>query len=86
MINLNLPFFSKKGKIKIPFQKELEGFEKIKKLAAEGKINATVEYSSDINDLINEGVMGSPAILIDGKVVKVGNPSEDELYKILGIK
>lgn len=61
-------------------------FEKIKKLAAEGKINATVEYSSDINDLINEGIMGSPAILIDGKVVKVGNPSEDELNRILGIK
>lgn len=60
--------------------------EKIKKLAADGIINATVEYSSDINDLINEGVMGSPAILIDGKVVKVGNPSEDELNRILGIK
>lgn len=61
-------------------------YEKIKRLTTEGKINATVEYSSDINDLINEGVMGSPAILIDGKVVKVGNPSEEELYKILGIK
>lgn len=61
-------------------------YEKIKRLATEGKINAIVEYSSDINDLINEGVMGSPAILIDGKVVKVGNPSEEELYKILGIK
>ena len=61
-------------------------YEKIKRLATEGKINATVEYSSDINDLINEGVMGSPAIMIDGKVVKVGNPSEEELYKILGIK
>lgn len=61
-------------------------YEKIKRLATEGKINATIEYSSDINDLINEGVMGSPAIMIDGKVVKVGNPSEEELYKILGIK
>ena len=61
-------------------------YEKIKRLDSEGKINATVEYSSDINDLINEGIMGSPAILIDGKVVKVGNPSEEELYKILGVK
>ena len=61
-------------------------YEKIKRLANEGKINATVEYSSDINDLINEGIMGSPAILIDGNVIKVGNPSEDELNKILGIK
>lgn len=60
-------------------------YEKIKKLSDEGKINATVEYSSDINDLINEGIMGSPAILIDGKVVKVGKPSDEELYKLLGI-
>jgi small redox-active disulfide protein 2 len=60
-------------------------YEKIKKLSEEGKINAKVEYSSDINDLINEGIMGSPAILIDGKVVKIGNPSDQELNKILGI-
>jgi small redox-active disulfide protein 2 len=60
-------------------------YEKIKKLSGEGKINAKVEYSSDINDLINEGIMGSPAILIDGKVVKIGNPSDQELNKILGI-
>jgi len=60
-------------------------YEKIKKLSEEGKIKAKVEYSSDINDLINEGIMGSPAILIDGKVVKIGNPSDQELNKILGI-
>lgn len=60
-------------------------YEKIKNLEQEGKISAKVEYSSDINDLLKEGIMGSPAILIDGKVVKVGTPSEDELYKIFGI-
>lgn len=37
-------------------------YEKVKKLAEDGKIKATVEYSSDINELINQGVMGSPAI------------------------
>jgi len=60
-------------------------YEKVKKLAEDGKIKAEVEYSSDINDLINEGVMGSPAIMIDGKVVKVGKVSDEQLYKILGI-
>ncbi|KYC48919.1 MAG: hypothetical protein AMQ74_01531 [Candidatus Methanofastidiosum methylothiophilum] len=60
-------------------------YEKVKKLAEEGKIEATVEYSSDINELINEGVMGSPAIMIDGKIVKVGKVSDEQLYKILGI-
>lgn len=61
-------------------------YEKVKKLSDEGKLKATVEYSSDINDLINEGIMGSPAIIVDGKVMKVGKPSDEELYKILGIK
>lgn len=30
-------------------------YEKVKKLAEDGKIKAEVEYSSDINNLINEG-------------------------------
>ena len=60
-------------------------YEKVKKLAEEGKIKADVEYSSDINELISQGVMGSPAIMIDGKVVKVGKVSDEQLYKILGI-
>lgn len=58
---------------------------KVKKLAEEGKIKAEVEYSSDINELISQGVMGSPAIMIDGKIVKVGKVSDEQLYKILGI-
>lgn len=60
-------------------------YEKVKKLAQEGKIKAEIEYSSDINELISQGVMGSPAIMIDGKVVKVGKVSDEQLYKILGI-
>ncbi len=44
MINLNLPFFGKKGKIKIPIQKELEGFEKIKELMAPPGANFSLDY------------------------------------------
>jgi len=44
MINLNLPFFSKGGKIKIPLQKELAGFEKIKELMAPPGANFLLDY------------------------------------------
>ncbi len=53
------------------------------KLKGEGKINADVEYSKDINELIELGVMGSPALVIDGKVVNVGMPENEE--KLLSI-
>lgn len=52
--------------------------ELVLKLKDEGKIKADVEYSKDINELIELGVMGSPALVIDGKVVKVGMPENKE--------
>ncbi len=48
------------------------------KLKDEGKIKAEVEYSKDINELIELGVMGSPALVIDGKVANVGMPENEE--------
>jgi protein-disulfide isomerase len=58
----------------------------ILKLREEGKIDkkAEVEYSKDINELIELGVMGSPALVVNGKVVSVGMPSnEKELIEII---
>lgn len=58
----------------------------ILKLKEEGKIdkNTDVEYSKDINELIELGVMGSPALVIDGKVVNVGMPeNEEKLIRII---
>lgn len=48
------------------------------KLKDEGKIKADVEYSKDINELIELGVMGSPALVINGKVANVGMPDNQE--------
>ncbi len=53
------------------------------KLKEEGKINANVDYSKDINELIELGVMGSPALIINGKVANVGMPENEE--KLLDI-
>lgn len=54
------------------------------KLKDEGKIKADIEYSKDINELIELGVMGSPALVIDGKVANVGMPqTEEKLLEII---
>ena len=48
------------------------------KLKDEGKIKAEIEYSKDINELIELGVMGSPALVVDGKVANVGMPENEK--------
>jgi len=54
------------------------------KLKEEGKINADVEYSDDINELIELGAMASPALVRDGKLIWVGMPkSEKDLLEII---
>ncbi len=53
------------------------------KLKDEGKVKAEIEYSKDINELIELGVMGSPVLVIDGKVANVGMPENEE--KLLSI-
>lgn len=53
-------------------------YEMVLKLKKEGKINAEVEYSKDISELIELGVMGSPALVIDGEVAGVGMPKDEE--------
>ena len=53
-------------------------------LKNEAKIKAKIEYSKDINELIELGVMGSPALVVDGKVKKVGMPKDEkELLKLI---
>ena len=52
--------------------------EMVVKLKDSGKIEAEIEYSKDINELIELGVMGSPALVIDGKVANVGMPENEE--------
>ena len=58
--------------------------EMVLSLKKEGKIKADVEYSKDINELIELGVIGSPALLVNGKVANVGMPeNEKKLLEII---
>ena len=50
--------------------------EMVLSLKKEGKIKADIEYSKNINELIELGVMGSPALLVNGKVANVGMPED----------
>ena len=59
-------------------------YKKVQKLRQEKKISADIEYKKDVNELVERGIMGSPALLVDGKPVLVGMPkSDDELLRLI---
>ncbi|MEX0920014.1 MAG: thioredoxin family protein [Candidatus Pacearchaeota archaeon] len=59
-------------------------YKKVLKLKEEGKINAEIEHITDVNKLIELGVMGSPALVVDDEVVSVGMPeSEEKLLSVI---
>jgi len=52
----------------------------VKKALAELAVQAEVEKVTDIQQMIQRGVMSTPALVIDGKVVFQGkNPTVDQL-------
>ena len=57
--------------------------EMVLSLKKEGKIKADIEYSKDINELIDLGVIESPALVINGKVANTGMPENEK--KLLDI-
>ena len=60
--------------------------EMVTKLKVDGKISedSEIEYSNDINELIEMGVMGSPGLIVDDEVVKVGMPKDEkELLQLI---
>ena len=56
----------------------------VQAVVKENDIKAEVEYIKDVTELINRGIMGSPALLIDNKPVKVGLPkNKEDLLQII---
>ncbi len=52
---------------------------------AKAGVSAQVSKVEDIMDIISYGVMATPALVIDGKVVVKGRvPSVDEIVKLIG--
>jgi len=56
----------------------------VKKALAELAVQAEVEKVTDIQQIIQRGVMSTPALVIDGKVVFQGkNPTVDQLKQFI---
>ncbi len=56
----------------------------VKKALAELAVQADVEKVTDIQQIIQRGVMSTPALVIDGKVVLQGkNPTVDQLKHLI---
>jgi len=56
----------------------------VEEVVNETGIDATIYKVEDINDIMQYGVMVTPALVIDGKVVASGKvPKKDELKKLL---
>ena len=55
-----------------------------RELVEELKIDATVEKVEDIEEIMRTGIMSTPALLADGKLILAGHvPSRDELKTLL---
>lgn len=46
--------------------------EAVKEAAAEKGINAEIEYITDLQKIMEYGIMSTPALMIDNKVVSMG--------------
>lgn len=58
--------------------------ENVKKALAELKKTAEVVKVSDINEIIDKGVMQTPALILDGKIVIQGKiPSVEQIKKFI---
>ena len=61
-------------------------YEMIEKIVKENQLDATLSKVEDIVELLNYGIMTTPAIIVDGEVKLKGHiPTESEIKKILGI-
>ena len=61
-------------------------YKMIEKIVKENQLDATLSKVEDIVELLNYGIMTTPAIVVDGEVKLKGHvPTESEIKKILGI-
>jgi len=55
---------------------------KVREVVSENEINATIEKVEDIMEIMNYGVMRTPALLVNKKIVLSGRlPSKDEILQ-----
>ena len=58
--------------------------EKIRKVVMENKIDATISKVSDLPEIMKYGIMMTPGIVIDEKVVHYGSvPTEKDILRMI---
>ena len=60
-------------------------YEMIEKIVKENQLDATLSKVEDIVELLNYGIMTTPAIVVGEVKLKGHVPTESEIKKILGI-
>lgn len=59
-------------------------YDTVKQVVEEDKIDATIEYVTDVAKILEYDIMSMPAIIIDGKVVLNGQvPTAAQVRQIL---
>ena len=59
-------------------------YDAVRKVVSESKIDAKISKVDKITDIMNYGVMFTPALVIDGKVIISGRvPSYNEIKKLI---
>ncbi|MDD3999257.1 MAG: MTH895/ArsE family thioredoxin-like protein [Candidatus Shapirobacteria bacterium] len=58
-------------------------FELTKKAVSQLGIDSTVEYSTDVSEIIEMGVMQSPVLAIDGKPAMLGSGNLEKVKETL---
>ena len=61
-------------------------YQTIEKVISENNLDVTLTKVEDIVEILNSGVMATPAVMVDG-VIKIKGyvPSESEIKQLLGI-
>ena len=57
--------------------------EVVKKVVEDEKIDAEVEYSTDITRIVELGLMSSPVLVVDGKPVNLNSLNEKDVKNAL---
>lgn len=58
-------------------------FELTKQAVSELKIDTTVEYSTEVSEIIKMGLMQSPVLSVDGKPAMIGSGSLQKIKESL---
>ena len=61
-------------------------FQIVEKVIKENSLNVQLTKVEDIVEILNSGIMATPAVMVDGVIrIKGHVPSESEIKQILGI-